>query len=107
MREISTISRRLKAIRAYTFVHGSILDGPLVADVLLKHRPDAVVHFAAESHVDRSILGPAAFVETNITGTFTLLEAALKHWRSLAEDDRSSVPLPACFHGRGLRLAHS
>jgi dTDP-glucose 4,6-dehydratase len=67
----------------HTFVHGSILDGPLVSGLLAEHKPDAVVHFAAESHVDRSILGPAAFVETNVTGTFTLLDAALKHWRNL------------------------
>jgi dTDP-glucose 4,6-dehydratase len=72
----------------HTFVHGSILDGPLVASLLLQHRPDAIVHFAAESHVDRSILGPAAFVETNINGTFKLLEAALHHWRSLPEVER-------------------
>ena len=70
---------------AHIFVHGSILDGTLVADLLAQHRPDAVVHFAAESHVDRSIHGPASFVETNINGTFTLLEAVLKHWRSLPE----------------------
>jgi dTDP-glucose 4,6-dehydratase len=72
----------------HTFVHGSILDGPLVTRLLEEHKPDAVVHFAAESHVDRSILGPAAFVDTNIVGTFTLLEAALKHWRSLPDDAR-------------------
>jgi dTDP-glucose 4,6-dehydratase len=72
---------------AHTFVHGSILDGPLVAGLLSEHQPDAIVHFAAESHVDRSILGPAAFIETNIMGTFTLLEAALKHWRSLSDSE--------------------
>jgi dTDP-glucose 4,6-dehydratase len=70
---------------AHTFVRGSILDGQLVSGLLEKHKPDAVVHFAAESHVDRSILGPEAFVETNITGTFKLLGAALKHWRGLDE----------------------
>jgi len=69
---------------AHTFVHGSILDGPLISSLLATHQPDAIVHFAAESHVDRSILGPAAFIETNINGTFTLLESALKHWRSLS-----------------------
>jgi dTDP-glucose 4,6-dehydratase len=74
----------------HTFVHGSILDGALVASLLAEHRPDAIVHFAAESHVDRSILGPSAFIETNIVGTFTLLEAALKYMRSLAEADRSN-----------------
>src|ERR1019366_5170580 len=78
----------LKDHPAHTFVHGSILDGPLVTRLLTEHKPDAVVHFAAESHVDRSILGPAAFVETNINGTFTLLEAALKHWRSLPDSDK-------------------
>jgi len=70
---------------AHIFVHGSILDAALVAKLLADYAPDAIVHFAAESHVDRSIHGPAAFVETNINGTFTLLEAALKHWRSLPE----------------------
>src|SRR6266702_613668 len=74
---------------AHVFVRGSILDGALVTNLLTEHQPDAVVHFAAESHVDRSILGPAAFVETNITGTFTLLEAALKHWRSLPDFARN------------------
>jgi dTDP-glucose 4,6-dehydratase len=73
----------------HTFVHGSILDGPLVSRLLAEHAPDAVVHFAAESHVDRSILGPAAFVETNVNGTFTLLDAALKHWRGLSEDAKA------------------
>lgn len=80
----------LKNNPAHTFVHGSILDAALVTRLLTEHHPDALVHFAAESHVDRSILGPAAFVETNITGTFTLLEAALKHWRSIAGPDRDS-----------------
>ena len=75
---------------AHKFVHGSILDAALVTRLLTEHQPVALVHFAAESHVDRSILGPAAFVETNITGTFTLLEAALKYWRSLAGPDRDS-----------------
>lgn len=60
----------------YSFVHGDICDEQLVAQLLAEERPDAIVHFAAESHVDRSILGPAAFVETNVKGTFTLLEAA-------------------------------
>jgi len=74
----------------HEFVHGSILDGPLVTDLLTKHRPDAIVHFAAESHVDRSILGPTAFVQTNIVGTFELLEAALKHWRLLGDAEKSA-----------------
>jgi dTDP-glucose 4,6-dehydratase len=74
----------------HIFVHGSILDGPLFSSLLATHQPDAVVHFAAESHVDRSILGPAAFVETNVNGTFTLLDASLKHWRSLPEEAKQA-----------------
>lgn len=62
--------------RRYRFVHGDICDAELIGQLIAEERPDAIVHFAAESHVDRSILGPAAFVETNIRGTFTLLEAA-------------------------------
>lgn len=60
----------------HTFVEGNICDHALVEDVLHKYSIDTIVHFAAESHVDRSILGPAPFVQTNIVGTFTLLEAA-------------------------------
>ena len=74
---------------SHVFVHGSILDAELVAELLEVHTPDAVVHFAAESHVDRSISGPAAFVETNVTGTLTLLQAALKHWRGLEGESKA------------------
>ena len=75
----------------YRFVHGDIADRALVAALLKDESVDAVMHLAAESHVDRSIDGPAIFIETNITGTFHLLEAALDHWRSLEGDAR------ACF----------
>src|SRR5246500_229064 len=68
----------------YTFVRGDIADGELVSRLLSEYRPDAVVHFAAESHVDRSILGPEAFVMTNVVGTFHLLEAARAYLASLA-----------------------
>ena len=64
----------------HTFVRGDICDRTLVADLLARHRPRAIVHFAAESHVDRSITGPAAFVQTNVVGTFALLEEARLHW---------------------------
>jgi dTDP-glucose 4,6-dehydratase len=67
----------------YTFVRGDIADRELTGRLLAEYRPNAVVHFAAESHVDRSILGPEAFVMTNVVGTFRLLDAALAHWRSL------------------------
>ena len=68
---------------AYTFVHGDICDAALVSALLREHRPRAVVHFAAESHVDRSIVGPEAFLRTNIDGTFTLLRAAREYFDSL------------------------
>jgi len=60
----------------YTFVHGDICDGPLVERLIYEHKIDAIVNFAAESHVDRSITGPKIFIETNVTGTLTLLQAA-------------------------------
>lgn len=62
----------------YNFVHGNILDGALLEDLFQEHQFDGVFHFAAESHVDRSIAGPEAFVETNVTGTFRLIDASLK-----------------------------
>ena len=64
----------------HTFVHGDICDRSLVDALLHEHQIDTVVHFAAESHVDRSIFGPARFVQTNIIGTFTLLEAVRQFW---------------------------
>lgn len=64
----------------YTFVEGDICDRELVDELMSQYDVDAIVHFAAESHVDRSILGPEQFVQTNVMGTFTLLEAAKKHW---------------------------
>jgi dTDP-glucose 4,6-dehydratase len=72
----------------HTFVHGDICDADLVGALMAEHRPRAIVHFAAESHVDRSIHGPAEFVRTNVTGTFTLLQAALVHWRGLSGSER-------------------
>ena len=64
----------------YAFVEADIRDRPAMDAVLAEHRPDAIMHLAAESHVDRSIDDPAAFVDTNVTGTFTLLEAARAYW---------------------------
>ncbi|WP_132958775.1 dTDP-glucose 4,6-dehydratase [Rhizobium sp. BK251] len=71
------------------FVRGDINDTNLVSGLLFKYKPRAVVHFAAESHVDRSILGPADFIETNIVGTFRLLEALRAYWAEL--DDHSKA----------------
>ncbi|RQP21632.1 dTDP-glucose 4,6-dehydratase [Piscinibacter terrae] len=74
----------------HLFVKGDICDRALIDRLLAEHRPHAIVHFAAESHVDRSIHGPAAFVKTNVEGTFTLLEAARQHWVPLPEPERSA-----------------
>ncbi len=68
----------------HVFVTGDIGDRALVSKLLAEHKPDAVVNFAAESHVDRSIDGPAAFIETNVVGTLALLEAARDWWKLLA-----------------------
>lgn len=73
----------------YRFVRGDIGNPELLARLLAEHRPRAVVHFAAESHVDRSIRDPGAFVRTNVDGTCSLLEAARRHFNGLAGDDRS------------------
>ncbi len=64
----------------HTFVHGNICDTPLVEKLLREYAIDTIIHFAAESHVDRSIHGPAPFIQTNLVGTFTLLEAARQVW---------------------------
>jgi len=78
----------VEASTAYTFAHGDICDRTLVARLLSEHRPRAVVHFAAESHVDRSIAGPDAFLRTNIDGTFTLLQAAREYYDALTGGER-------------------
>jgi len=72
----------------YTFVQGDICDRALVSGLLRQHKPRAVVHFAAESHVDRSISGPDAFLRTNIDGTFTLLQAAREFYDALTGNER-------------------
>ena len=73
----------------YVFVKGDICDASLVSRLLAEHRPRAIVNFAAESHVDRSIDRPAAFVETNVLGTFHMLEATLRYWNDLGDAERS------------------
>ncbi|MDP3843852.1 MAG: dTDP-glucose 4,6-dehydratase [Oxalobacteraceae bacterium] len=74
----------------HIFVKGDIADSALVASLLATHQPRAVLHFAAESHVDRSIHGPAAFIETNVNGTFALLEAVRAYWSGLPEADKTA-----------------
>lgn len=72
----------------HIFVHGSINDGALLSELLARHRPAAVLHLAAESHVDRSIDGPGEFIQTNVAGTCTLLEAVRDYWGALAGRER-------------------
>jgi len=74
----------------HTFVRGDIGDAELVAKLLAEHQPRAIVNFAAESHVDRSIHGPAEFIQTNIVGTFTLLEAARAYWNGLDDEGKKA-----------------
>jgi dTDP-glucose 4,6-dehydratase len=74
----------------HTFVEGDIGDRALVARLLAEHRPHAVVNFAAESHVDRSIDGPAAFIQTNVVGTLALLECARDYWKGLPAAEREA-----------------
>lgn len=73
----------------HVFVHGDICDADKMKMVFERYRPDAIVHFAAESHVDRSIDGPGEFVRTNVVGTQTLLDASLEHYRSMSGDKQS------------------
>ena len=74
----------------YTFEKVDICDAKALARVFEHHQPDAVMHLAAESHVDRSIDGPAAFIETNIVGTYTLLETARAYWNSLNDERKAA-----------------
>ncbi len=72
----------------HTFIKGDILDNTLLAELFKKHRPAAIVHFAAETHVDRSIYDPEQFIKTNVNGTCTLLDEALKYWRLLPRHEQ-------------------
>ncbi len=91
-----TYAGNLASLRAvagapnYRFVEGDIADSPRVSALLAEERIEGIMHLAAESHVDRSIDGPAAFVETNVVGTVALLGAALDHWRSLEGPARAA-----------------
>ncbi|MFV3370542.1 dTDP-glucose 4,6-dehydratase [Pseudomonas sp. NY15435] len=77
----------------HVFVHGDIGDSDLVSRLLAEHQPRAVLNFAAESHVDRSIHGPEDFIQTNIVGTFRLLEAVRTHWNGLGEAEQADFRL--------------
>nr|WP_199065511.1 dTDP-glucose 4,6-dehydratase [Chromobacterium sp. ASV5] len=82
--------RSLRDKPQHVFIHGSIGDRPLVEKLLAEHRPRAVINFAAESHVDRSIHGPSDFIETNIVGTFNLLESVRGYWMGLSAEDKQA-----------------
>ncbi len=94
--DLLTYAGRLANLRSveqhpgYHFSHGDIADTALVAGLLAAHKPRAVVHFAAESHVDRSIAGPLAFTQTNVVGTLKLLEAVLAYWQALPADQAAA-----------------
>ena len=74
----------------YRFLHANICDGGAMQQAITGFRPERIMHLAAESHVDRSITGAADFVQTNVVGTFTLLEAARDYWNGLAEQDKKA-----------------
>jgi dTDP-glucose 4,6-dehydratase len=86
LRNIESIASNPK----YEFVHGDIGDRDLVRGLLHKHQPRAIVHFAAESHVDRSIRGPEDFIRTNVDGTFALLEETRAHWSALSREEQGN-----------------
>ena len=88
----------------YRFVQGDICDAPAVRAIIEHFAPDIVMHLAAESHVDRSIDGPGDFIQTNVVGTFAMLQAALRYWRALPAD-RRRFPLSSYLDRRGVRLA--
>jgi len=81
---------RLQGDARHVFVHGDIADRALLDRLLAEHRPRAIVHFAAESHVDRSIHGPEDFIQTNVVGTFRLLGAARQYWQALPAPEKEA-----------------
>ena len=88
---------RMDGQENFRFVQGDICDRSLVDELLQAENIDTVAHFAAESHVDRSILGPAAFVQTNVVGTFTLLEAFRQHWAAKNTQDNHRFLHVSCY----------
>ena len=82
--------KSIESNKRYNFVQGDICDKELLAVVLVKFQPDYIMHLAAESHVDRSIDDPGAFIETNVVGTYTLLEAARRYYASLVDNKKAN-----------------
>ena len=85
--------------KRYAFAQGDICDQELVQELFILHKPDVVVNFAAESHVDRSIDGPSDFIRTNISGTYTLLQKSLRYYQSLTKEDQKSFLIRKKIHG--------
>lgn len=83
---LSSVEKNSKHI----FVKGDIADSKLINDLLIKHKPRAIINFAAESHVDRSISAPETFIQTNIVGTFRLLECTKQYWQKLPQDQSNA-----------------
>ena len=77
----------------HRLVQGDIADAGTVAALVAQYRPRAIINFAAESHVDRSIQGPEAFIQTNVVGTFRLLDVCLRHWQQQPEPERAAFRL--------------
>ncbi len=82
----------------YRFMRADICESGQMTEAIRDFAPDYIVHLAAESHVDRSIDGPAAFIETNVVGTFTLLQAAHSYWNTLPASRRDALSLSSCLH---------
>ncbi len=82
----------------HRFVRGDICDASAVGSVLREHQPRAIVHFAAESHVDRSIASPDAFIRTNVQGTFVMLEQAKGYWSSAGGEGSRPIPFSSRFY---------
>ena len=82
--------RPVEASSRHVFIRCDICDGPAIRDILRDHRPDRIMHLAAESHVDRSIDGPSDFINTNIVGTYSLLENAREYWKTLDDAGRET-----------------
>ena len=82
----------------YEFIRADLADPKRVNEVIVQANPDAVMHLAAESHVDRSIDGPSEFIQTNVVGTFNLLDSSLRHYHDLKRIATSGIPVSARVH---------
>ena len=96
-----------KGHRRYALERVDICDAAEIRRVIAAHKPAAVLNLAAETHVDRSIDGPAEFIQTNVLGTYTLLQEALRHWNALAAGGARQIPLRPYLDRRGVRLARA